>query len=821
MPHEPTPTELEQLRDAIFARRKIEAIKLYREFSGCELKAAKDYIEKLTADLETRHPEKFVPKAKGCAVTSALLLIMLLAGILLFVFRGQAEEIQIPEPEIPLPSLQEALDSKKDLWGIAAMRHTNGASYEFFEKLLPPLRYVNAAFRFYPIVLSAPGATVKARLVSNGSAINALAKLNTWKEVGTPVTFRVGTDAQIFGGDSSRLTGPSYEKGYLPIVHLSYKSDDAIYEEETFAATEPHLAEHGVVFVQFKIKSANRSGKISAQIDFKNSLSVSNGWIRANDGAALVWFGKDWKWNATGKSLKTSKPKAILAIATEPFTSTNAPSKTLDFDAQKKQCIAKWESILGTAMRVEVPEPIVNAAWKSTIIGSFMLLSGDEMNYSAGNQYAVMYEAECGDNVRALALWNLQERARKMISPLLDYQINPGLKFHDAAFKLQLLAHYFWLTRDAQFIREQKSRWSKCVAILTNERDAATGLLPREAYCGDEFDKVFSLNSNANGWRGLRDIATVLEEIGEREKSSHIADTAEVLRKATIAAVEKSERRDVQPPFIPIALFGEEKPYDVLTATRRGSYWDLMIPYVIGSEIFAGGERETSMLRYLEEHGGICMGMIRFHQHSGLFANEDGLDDLYGLRYVDALLRRDEPERALVSFYGKLAQGMTRNTFLNAEGTGLRPLDEFGRPMYLPPTCSGNALFLWQLRSMLVQDYDLDNNGEPETLRLLFATPKRWLENGKEIKVENAPTAFGTVSVLVKSQLNKGEILADIKLPQGDKAKKTLFRLRAPDGWKIISAEAGSKSLAVDKDGTMDISKLPKAFKVRAKVKQL
>ena len=51
------------------------------------------------------------------------------------------------------------------------------------------------------------------------------------------------------------------------------------------------------------------------------------------------------------------------------------------------------------------------------------------------------------------------------------------------------------------------------------------------------------------------------------------------------------------------------------------------------------------------------MGMVRFHQHSGLFANENGVDDLYGLRYDQALLRRDEVDRVLVSFYGKLRRG--------------------------------------------------------------------------------------------------------------------------------------------------------------------
>ena len=81
------------------------------------------------------------------------------------------------------------------------MRQPNGPNYEFFSRLLPPLRYVNAAFRHYPIVLSAPGSAQKARLVSNGSAINARANLKTWRDPGTPVTFRLGDDHQLFGED--------------------------------------------------------------------------------------------------------------------------------------------------------------------------------------------------------------------------------------------------------------------------------------------------------------------------------------------------------------------------------------------------------------------------------------------------------------------------------------------------------------------------------------------------------------------------------------------------------------------------------------------
>src|SRR6059058_4124525 len=72
------------------------------------------------------------------------------------------------EPARPLPP-REMAEAREDVWGEVALRQPGGPSYEFFRDLLPPLRYVNTDFREYPIVLSAPGAAVKARWVSDGS----------------------------------------------------------------------------------------------------------------------------------------------------------------------------------------------------------------------------------------------------------------------------------------------------------------------------------------------------------------------------------------------------------------------------------------------------------------------------------------------------------------------------------------------------------------------------------------------------------------------------------------------------------------------------
>src|SRR5438477_316967 len=86
-----------------------------------------------------------------------------------------------------LPTLENAVASKLDIYGEAALQQPNGPSYEFFKALIPPLHYVNADFQHYPLVLSAPNTKKKARLISNGSAINAHANSRSWNEPGTPV----------------------------------------------------------------------------------------------------------------------------------------------------------------------------------------------------------------------------------------------------------------------------------------------------------------------------------------------------------------------------------------------------------------------------------------------------------------------------------------------------------------------------------------------------------------------------------------------------------------------------------------------------------
>jgi hypothetical protein len=743
------------------------------------------------------------------SISSAAFTILLLAC---FCVAGET-------PRSP-STLEEVLAAKTDMWGQEAMRQPGGPTYEFFASLLPPLRYVNAQFRHYPIVLSAPESRRKARLVSNGSAVNARGKLWSWYEVGIPVEFRVGEQQKIFGEELDRLTGPKYEDGWLPVVTLDYREGNTVYREESFAPADAPLAEQGAVFLRFSLASGSR-GIIRAVVQPEKPLKLDSGRLVDDKGRAWFRLGAGWQWDAATASLTarlTRATPAILAVFTEPAAQAVATDLSAAmFDREHQRCTREWRDILGRAAGIDLPEPVVQNAWRALIVGTLMLASGKEMNYSAGNQYERMYAEESSSPVHALAMFGLNDKVRMLLDPILSFDKQPDLKFHNAAFQLQMLSGYYWLTHDAAYVRSNRNLWKPLIDSIVAGREKDTGLLPKENYCGDISTKVHSLNSNANCWRALRDMAAILTEVGEPDTA--LESTAREYRKSILEAVARSESHEVTPPFIPIALFGAEKPYETLTASMLGSYWILISNYLLRSGIFdAQPEKADWIAEYLERHGGLAMGMMRFDQHSKLFANENGLDDLYTLGYMLYLAQRDRPDPLLVTFYGKLAQGLTRDTFIGGEGTGLVPLDRHGRPMYMPPNASGNALWLWTLRCLMVQDFDLDDDGRPETLRLLPATPRGWLRDGAAIRLRNMPTAFGTVSLTVTSRLSKGEVLADLTLPARASAK-TLLRFRLPPGWKPVKATNGGSTLPMSDDGTVELTPLRGQCRIRLAVR--
>ena len=72
-----TPAQREQIDNEIFAGKKIQAIKLYREATNTGLKEAKDAVEAFERDLRVSSPEKFTASPAKAGCTGVLLFLLL------------------------------------------------------------------------------------------------------------------------------------------------------------------------------------------------------------------------------------------------------------------------------------------------------------------------------------------------------------------------------------------------------------------------------------------------------------------------------------------------------------------------------------------------------------------------------------------------------------------------------------------------------------------------------------------------------------------------------------------------------------------------
>jgi hypothetical protein len=96
------------------------------------------------------------------------------------------------------------------------------------------------------------------------------------------------------------------------------------------------------------------------------------------------------------------------------------------------------------------------------------------------------------------------------------------------------------------------------------------------------------------------------------------------------------------------------------------------------------------------------------------------------------------------------------------------------------PNSTNNAVYLETLRLMLVREGFNDVTGLPESLYLAYATPRSWLDHGKEIEVADLPTWFGPVGYRIRSALAEKRVSATLNVPATVVAKSIRLKLRTP-----------------------------------------
>ena len=140
--------------------------------------------------------------------------------------------------------------------------------------------------------------------------------------------------------------------------------------------------------------------------------------------------------------------------------------------------------------------------------------------------------------------------------------------------------------------------------------------------------------------------AMLSEEVGRRQALAlRCRVAASRLETALRKAVRSSERRLADGSlFVPAALLDGAAPFQQLTASRDGSYWNLVVPYALASGFFPPhGAQATGLLRYLMNHGSRLLGLVRAgaYRLAGSDASVSGTDEVYGVNVARFLSDAD------------------------------------------------------------------------------------------------------------------------------------------------------------------------------------
>jgi hypothetical protein len=706
--------------------------------------------------------------------------------------------------------VDQAVASNHDLWGGRLLRARGGPTYAGARRFLAPVtqglqwqgRPLTSSGSYY-LPLSYPftsyGSTVYALHVADGSEIMT-------RRVGGPsLSVYVGSGKERYGSCAGRLRPARLADGYLPILETSYTDAGGVrYRQESFVgrAYGKYGARSVISFVKLEVNASDASRGATVRLVPWRLLTHSAPDRLALKGRTrlIVSDGAEFVGGVVRYQVPAGETQTIYAEWLHAPSDARYVHADEEVYGNARDTVATfWQSRLDEGGTFEVPEPNVANAERAILT---QLISYG-WRYSIGNPYEELSYAESLDAAEVAAEYGYRSVARSIIE--LSLRRMHARPFRFTAFRaghiLSTAALYYRLTRDRVFLQRETPALARLVERIA-ERQQPSGRLAPEALSSDlEHRPVNSVTGQIEAVQGLLAIGRVWSSTGHPELAARVRTLGLSIDEALRPPVKRASKRLGDGSlFVPDQL--PQRPFKRITATRDGSYWNLMMPYAFSSGWFpAHSPTSRGILRYLLWHGGRLLGIPRTYARTVYGRSPGaGVAQVYGLGISRFLAENDQPDQLNLTLYGMLAAGMTQGTYVSGEAVSLLPVHgAFDRAMFMPPNTGANASYLETLRELLIHERR-GPKGAPAGLDLAFSTPRAWLAPGKEIRVRDAPTSFGKVTY---SLLRSGSrIDGELVLPAHSQAR---LRLRLPAGERLVRVLVGRTPVPAGPGGTIDL----------------
>ncbi|MCM8822744.1 MAG: hypothetical protein NC831_08060 [Candidatus Omnitrophica bacterium] len=458
------------------------------------------------------------------------------------------------------------------------------------------------------------------------------------------------------------------------------------------------------------------------------------------------------------------------------------------FEEKLVECRQFWKKKLEGCAKIELPEKQIENMIYAGILHLDLVAYGIEPDGPVAaciGRYCPI-GSESAPIIQFFDTMGWHSLARRSLQYFVEKQHEDGFMQNFGGYMLEtgaalwIMGEHFRYTRDKNWVKKIKPSLLKAFEYISKwieknrkEELKFKGYGMIDGKVADPEDPYHSFMLNGYAYLGLQRTSEMLEAINDSaaKKIMKMAEELkENIRKSFFASMARSPVVPLgdgtwvpaSPPWpendgLLVQYVDDGKWFTHGTFLGRDSMLGPL--YLIFQEVLDQGEQASDFLvKYHTE---------LFHKRNVAFSQP------YYSRHPEIHLKRGEVNSFLKAYYNCFPALIDRQT------------GSFWEHFFYasPHKTHEEAWFLMETRWMLCIEQD-------KTLFLLPGVPRRWLEDGNTIRIENLSTYFGNVSFSVFSDLKNNRICAKVSCER--KPEKIMLRIPHPEK-KLIREVRGAK----------------------------